>query len=1123
MTGDDKTNDDPKKSFDPSDSSKPAPRAVFSDDFDDPENRNNEDELPEDEPLTPELVEEEAIRGDFMLRWAAIFLAVLMAFGQISDTRPLVLIRSGDQMRSNGFLPSRVDSFSFTLEGKSVTNVSWMFDHLVSLAWMAGGEQGLTILKVLLAAISSYLLVRISIPGVSSWWSSICAVFAIVACSSDFMPIPELITILGMTLTMRQIAKHRLGKSDGLLWKMPLLIAIWCNFDSHAWVGVGVFVAYAIGSAISGSIAARKQSLAAAAEQKTLIGPAVLCVLALLVNPSHVNSLLSPLTTYSTEYPAMQAQRRLTTEAAKIRFDGRVDYYSVFHPDAFVLFDHTQVAGLTLLLMAFVVLLLSRSGRDLGFLMALLFASFLTILAAHELPAASIVAAVVAGIAAQDWYRRSFNMKYSIESSELLLSRGGRAATVLGLALIGFCVVASRLPGAMPLGLGFDKETRITMDTFKEQVDKLKPEARILHTLIEQGDMLIWNGRKSFVDSRILPFGRRGDLESVFGKHGNVLDTMLLQPPNAPIPTPTSSDPKEKEKLEADQKKNLAAARATLQEFDVTHVLARLAPPGKGDFTSLRNLTGTGEWVPVDIGPSAAILERLPPTITQEEYAAKAINMPKIAFQEWKLPAAGLRQFATPPGFYEKHVYRQRPSTNANKRMAGNYLELTVKEPQTMAQAQVALASITLAIRHLNLSLSESPDDADAFRMLGQAYMLLGMIEQTLSGPNASTRLAEVRYMQAVTALRQSTLVDPENKAAWLGLMQAYQQRNRLDLASESLNNWLTLEEQTPQGSGDEYEESLTQMYLRKREMEDQLTQSDDQLTENMQKQLQAIEEQAKAQKTAASASGDALKPEEADAEESAKVFMTAMTASSAGRPKKALQTLQEKPDLVRGNPFASILLGQCLLECGELEEAHQTLAAVSTGALKRPEDLAGVDWQLYTAISQLGIADYPSALDTWKSQLNMMNQQAASAALYSGVLYSLPLVADINLGMNEAIPVWPFRNGLLTSDAIQAANEGRAETALLLALLRLEEGDNEAAKKLFTQIVVEMGETRARTLASTYFVMMDDKAADILNGIGTSTWEEFEYPGEKLPEPEKSPAGSSTKPPVLRETAPAP
>jgi hypothetical protein len=65
--------------------------------------------------------------------------------------------------------------------------------------------------------------------------------------------------------------------------------------------------------------------------------------------------LLAPLTTYSTEYPAMAAQRKLTTDAARIRFDGRVDFYSILNPDAIQLFDHSHVAGIALLIVAAVV------------------------------------------------------------------------------------------------------------------------------------------------------------------------------------------------------------------------------------------------------------------------------------------------------------------------------------------------------------------------------------------------------------------------------------------------------------------------------------------------------------------------------------------------------------------------------------------------------------------------------------------------------------------------------------------------------------------------------------------------------------------------------------------------
>ena len=857
MTGDEQTNDELKKSEDssstdgpsttPNPSGSPAPvaKSVFSDDFDDPERRDAEDELPDDEPLTPELVEEEAIRGDFMLRWAAIFLALLMAFGQINDTKPLVLIRSGDAMRANSFLPSRVDQFSMTMDGQSVANVSWMFDHLVSLSWRAGGDKGLTILKALLAGVSAFLLVRISIPGVSSWWTSICAVFAIIACSTDFMPVPELITVLGMTLTMCLLVKHRLGKAEGLIWKLPVLIAVWCNFDSHAWVGAGVIFAYAVGSAISGRMAARKQSLAAVAEQKTLLLPALLGVAALLVNPFHINSLLTPLTTYSTEYPAMAAQRKLTTDAARIRFDGRVDFFSILNPDAIQLFDHSHVAGIALLIVAAVVLLLSRSVRDFGFLMVLMFVSFLAVMAAHELPAASIAAATIAGVVAQDWYRRSFNMQYSTDSRELMFSRGGRAATVLGLALIGFCVVASRLPGATPLGFGFDKETQVTIDTFREQVGELDPDAHILHTLIEQGDMLIWSGRKSFVDSRVTLFGRRDDMNSVFGKHGAILDSMLLQ--RADSEPPTDNDPKEKEALAKKHHDRLMLAQKALQDFDITHIITRLAPPGRPDFASVKNLTDAGGWLRISIGPSAAILERITPTMTQAQAEKIAFNLPRLAFKDSDLPMATLRQAATAPSFYEKHVYRTRKASSSNRRLGMHYLKIA----STETQAPFVFAALNLAVRHLNLSLNETPDDLDVYNGLGQCYALFNAVEQMMLGDNASQRISQVRHLQAVMAFRQATVIEPSDKFAWQNLHEVYLQRNRLDLALECLETWLKLEDESPVGSGDEYEDHITSLYQRKTELKEQIAQAEDQVKTSIERQLEAIKKQQEADKSA--------------------------------------------------------------------------------------------------------------------------------------------------------------------------------------------------------------------------------------------------------------------------------
>ncbi|MFN9718646.1 MAG: tetratricopeptide repeat protein, partial [Planctomycetota bacterium] len=1015
-------------------------KPVFSDSFDNPHYGQVTDELPDDEPLTPELVEEEAIRGDFMLRWAAIFLAILMAFGKLSDTKPLVLIKSGDAMRSNGFLPLREDPFSIHMEneGRPVENIGWLFDHIVSFAWMLGGPIGLTVLKVAVAALASVLLMRISIPGVSTWWNSICMVFAIVACSQDFMPVPELITVLGITLTMRLLFLHRIGQSQGLIWKLPVLTAVWCNLDPRAWVGAGVILAFAFGTSLARSIKGRSESANPANLPDSMIGPAVLSVLALLINPFHLSSLLSPLTTYSTEYPAMQSQRPVDSGLAALSFDQRVDWFSVLNPEAMVLFDHTHVAALAILIVAFVVLLLSRSARDTGFLFALGFVALLVLLAAHELPAAAIVAAVVASVTAQDWYRRSFSMKYSTDAKELLFSRGGRAATVLALAVLAFCVVASRLPGRMPLGFGFDKDTRITIDTLSEQFRSLPDDARILHTRIEQGDILIWNGRRSFIDSRIVPFGRADDPSSVFGQHRNVLRTLMLPPVET---EPKSDDPAEKDQRAKTQAENLNNAYKTLDDFRISHVAIRFAPPGLPDYTSVRVLSGSGQWLPVSIGASAAVFERVLATMKPEDLARKAFSFETVAFRKADETPPGLRQFVTAPNFYDKYLYRTRSFSDADKRLVSHYLTFSLVQPQSTPEALSAIAKATLAVRHLNKSVSNNPNDVESLVLLGRAYMHLSGLEQIISGPSMSPRLMQVRQIQAICALRQAVKLDPVNLMAWDGLLQLHMQLNHLDLAFDALSNWIELAEKQTGPVDPQFEEYLTSRLQQKDSIEDQLIEAESKVNDTIKSQL----EQMKASDAATGKVDDAASAQQAEFRD---LLATASIWKSSGFLKRAGDVIEGDLPLLQSQPIGRFIYGSILLESGSLEEANRTLVGISQDAMQNPEAVPGVDWQLPTAISQMAVCDYDSAIETWSSQLKLLNTMNRPGDRLWTVAHTMPLVADANVLVNAPLPVWPFHNINAMGASAQASTEIPAEITLLIAMAQLEKGSNDEGLK---------------------------------------------------------------------------
>ena len=73
-----------------------------------------EEGLPEWEPLTPELVEDEAIRGDFVIRWAVVGLALLLGVSEISETRTLLHLKSGQYLIGHGLLPGAKDVLSYS-------------------------------------------------------------------------------------------------------------------------------------------------------------------------------------------------------------------------------------------------------------------------------------------------------------------------------------------------------------------------------------------------------------------------------------------------------------------------------------------------------------------------------------------------------------------------------------------------------------------------------------------------------------------------------------------------------------------------------------------------------------------------------------------------------------------------------------------------------------------------------------------------------------------------------------------------------------------------------------------------------------------------------------------------
>jgi hypothetical protein len=511
-------------------------------------------------------------------------------------------------------------------------------------------------------------------------------------------------------------------------------------------------------------------------------------------------------------------------------------------------------------------------------------------------------------------------------------------------------------------------------------------------------------------------------------------------------------------------------------------------------------------------------MQKFPPQTTQQELAEKLPNFMDRAFRSAEPAEPDLRILSPSSSFYDRWIYRTRPYMSAPRRQAMHYLELADRQPQNISSALNSISLVTLGIRQLNVALDSrhSPEDVGAWLSLGYAYQLLSDLEQMAGGPNASPRLRQLRYIQAVCAYRQAIRLEPRDFRPWEALLTLYEGMQRRDLVLEALEKWLEIADTltVPKDVQAQFEELRTQRFAQKRDFEDMLLESDAELDRQIDQQKQAdAQALLAAKKQAKKETSEAAALEEINAEEAREALLSAALANAAGRPRRALNGLEEKAALLAAVPPANVLKGQLLLEIGELEAAHSLLLTLSQQARKEPNFFTDISWQMPVATAQFCVRDYALAAETWNNELTSLDRKAALPETWTAALFSLPLVGDVNLQFNSPMPVWPFTHVAGTGQQIAALNETRAEVALLQAIVRLEEGDVARAKTLLFRVITEYGESRVRQLAAIYHTMSDADSQKQLESYNLNPWEEFEYPGEPVPPPSSTAPGTPAAP----------
>lgn len=985
----------------------------------------HEEELPEEELLTPELVEDEAIRGDFVLRWALILLAFLVSFTEISESQTLVRIRTGQHIIQNGFLPPADDVFSYSASDQPWVNLSWLYDVILAATWSVAGFSGVTFLKAAIVASAFYLISRISVANVSTWWATICGTLALIACYPQFTAQPEIVTMLGVSLTLYLLFQWRITEYRKYLVGLVLFFLFWANLDPRMFLGLLILIFFALGYLVdqfSGRLERFKL------DNVLHIGLAVIAsILIVMIHPFGWNTHFMTGDLYSKIYPAIYESLGSETGIYQLQFG------SLFNSRFWRPFNPHSLASLILVLSAVITFYLNRKNFQFSsfftFLIVLLFAC----MGAHEVAALSLTSAVIATLNAQQWYKVNFRQTYSIDPRELLFSRGGRAVTVVILFVIAYMGIAGSLAGSLHrrIGIGIHPELENYITSYEPVVNDSYDD-RPFNFRPVQGDILIWHGQKVFIDNRMEFYAL---LDPKFLKeYQDVRYSLLRKVKKDPLSLEETA-PVHPEQGNAEIWKNL------FDNFKVTHVLPRLQG-SHPDYNTFRDLVLNPDWVLTRVTASTAMFFRKDTEDDElKEYLSKnRMELIEKVFRSEENPALIPRsEFARVPDSYTYYLSKHLRLASSEEAEADHYyflLDLLMNASKDPYRNHFLLPLAYHIVHKSNESLENNPGDADVYRTLGGAYYYIGRIESAIATRHQSVYETRRRFLQTIQAFRQSLTLNPDQPNVLKVQGDLYLQHQKYDLALDSYKRVLEL---LSHGNQQKYEEgSLTRLTSLTKQLEEMVNQTLKEIHKRIEKNPNPVVE--------------------------------AQLAYQKGCVLHARDLILNHQEEFLQSPDLSVFQTHVMMETGDLEKAHE----IATGLDQYAQQSGIKNWSSQLAYSSLALADYSKAIQIWKKEAERVDQDQ----VYQ-LINHFPLVS-FQPTQVSANP-WPLNQIVSSAEALYQTSESSSSHRFNAALSCLEAGQNKEAEKYLREILDQTPETPLRPLVRYYLILVSGEEVELL------------------------------------------
>lgn len=960
-------------------------------------------DLPEWEPLTPELVEDEAIRGDFVMRWAVVGLAILFGCSQIGETKTLVHIRSGEYMAGHGFLPPAKDVFAYTRADQPWVNLSWLFDLFAAGAHFLGGGVGLSIVQAIIAAAVFGLLVHTVRPGIRTWWGSTCAALALLACFRQFTIQPELVTLLGVSATLWWLVESQENPARRSPWALVPLIWLWCQLDPRGFFGWALLVLYGAGEAIGAAVG--RPGFRDGAQRKQFWLVTVAAFLAAGLHPFHYFSWMAPARLYGLEYPAWRAAYPVVSRS-------ELPFLTLLDERFRLTLNFEGVAALYLSCAALATMLLNSRRTPFGHVAIFLGANAAAALALHELATASLVNCVLATLNAQDWFLAKYGQTYSTQWSFLLFTRGGRAVTVVGMFALAYLIISGRIdgPNGKRTGVGFDADLRMQMASYRDaEADAY--DDRPFPFVIRQGDLLIWVGQKTFIDSRLELYYPGGE-ESLIALHNQTRNALRRR------------------------QQGLAGSgnrphwRKVFDQYEVTHVLPRLSGLSLApNYRTFDDLLRSPDWKLTKQTAAVAVFYRMDRRQDQKLRAyveAHQWDAAQLAFRTESPPVKDVQAWPTTTTAYLKALSLPRISTSPEAALAAHAFHFATRDNLPLPQV---LGSLYLAIRSSRAGLRSDPNSAEAYRALGSAYAVVDQLEDLELRRHGIEMPRLVRYYQITSALQSAALLEPDNPFVHQELAMLYARVEKVDLALRHLNELLRLTASRPAEGDEGANEGREKMRSLAEEFEKRVNE----LQSEIDKQL--------AQGT--------------------NRMNVAVWAFQNGAVLAAIRLFDEDKVSLLQSPAAQVMYGGWLIEAGRAEEADQILRAVEQQAGQAAGLLAGwLDNAAYAAWAQ---GNYERVAELYEDAIANSEQRRLQTALLTGPFSSSsPAILPKDR--------YPWLHVVAMEDVELRRPFDLGTMLLHLALCRLEQGDLPAAQAALREGLDRIPNTPYRPLFLTYW-----------------------------------------------------